>query len=115
MGIDHRPLHREALLAAIPAGHPLAATDRIPHTHDLDGEPFIMYSPAEASYFYEVLVGVFRSAEVTPRYVHHLSQVHTILALVRARLGLALAPKAAAVLGLDGSCCARWLGSKASR
>ncbi|WP_267715988.1 LysR substrate-binding domain-containing protein [Streptomyces sp. CoH17] len=102
IGLDHRPLHREALLAAIPAGHPLAAPDRTPHVRDLDGEPFIMYSPAEASYFYEVLVGVFRSAGVAPRYVHHLSQVHTILALVRAGLGLALVPKAATALGLDG-------------
>ncbi|WP_326812956.1 LysR substrate-binding domain-containing protein [Streptomyces scopuliridis] len=101
-GLDHRPLHREALLAAIPAGHPLAAPDRVPHVRDLDGEPFVMYSPSEARYFYEVLVGVFRGAGIAPRYVHHLSQVHTILALVRAGLGLALVPRAAEALGLDG-------------
>ncbi|CAM5393489.1 LysR family transcriptional regulator OS=Streptomyces antimycoticus OX=68175 GN=SANT12839_007830 PE=3 SV=1 [Streptomyces antimycoticus] len=90
------------MLAAIPAGHPLAAPDRVPHVRDLDGEPFVMYSPAEARYFYEVLVGVFRGAGIMPRYVHHLSQVHTILALVRAGLGLALVPRAAETLGLDG-------------
>ncbi|MFI6703531.1 LysR family transcriptional regulator [Streptomyces sp. NPDC050509] len=102
IGLDHRPLHREALLAAIPAGHPLAAPDRKPHVRDLDEEPFIMYSPAEASYFYEVLVGVFRGAGIAPWYLHHLSQVHTILALVRAGLGLALVPQAAEALRLDG-------------
>ncbi|WP_051161923.1 LysR substrate-binding domain-containing protein [Nocardia brevicatena] len=101
-GLAHRPLYRESLLAAIPAEHPLAAPNRIPHVHDLDGEPFIMYSPAEARYFYEVLVGVFRSAGIAPRYVQHLSQVHTILALVRAGLGLALVPRAAEAIGLDG-------------
>ncbi|CAM5426615.1 LysR family transcriptional regulator OS=Streptomyces antimycoticus OX=68175 GN=SANT12839_007830 PE=3 SV=1 [Streptomyces antimycoticus] len=101
-GLEHCPLHREALLAAIPAGHPLAAPDRVPHVRDLDGEPFVMYSPAEARYFYEVLVGVFRGAGIMPRYVHHLSQVHTIRALVRAGLGLALVPRAAETLGLDG-------------
>ncbi|MFF9747791.1 LysR family transcriptional regulator [Streptomyces albidoflavus] len=101
-GIAHHPLHREALLVAVPAGHPLAAPDRVPHISDLDGEPFVMYSPAEARYFYEVLVGVFRRAEVVPRYVHYLSQVHTILALVRAELGLALVPRAAEALKLDG-------------
>ncbi|MEU6942876.1 LysR substrate-binding domain-containing protein, partial [Streptomyces rubiginosohelvolus] len=69
---------------------------------DLDGEPFVMYSPAEARYFYEVLVGVFRQVEIVPHYVHYLSQVHTILALVRAGLGLALVPRAAETLKLDG-------------
>lgn len=101
-GLAHRPLYREPLLAAIPAGHPLAAPHRTLHVHDLDGEPFVMYSPAEARYFYEVLVGVFRSAGIAPRYVQHLSQVHTILALVRAELGLALVPRAAEAIGLDG-------------
>ncbi len=98
----HRPLYREPLLAAIPAEHPLAVPDRTLHVHDLDGEPFVMYSPAEARYFYEVLVGVFRSTGIAPRYVQHLSQVHTILALVRAGLGLALVPRAAEAFGLDG-------------
>lgn len=101
-GLEHRPLHREALLVAIPADHPLAAPDRAPHLRDLDGEPFVMYSPTEARYFHEVLVGVFRGAGIAPRYVHHLSQVHTILALVRAGLGLALVPQAATALRLDG-------------
>lgn len=101
-GLAHRPLHREALLVAIPTGHPLADPDRQPHVRDLDGEPFVMYSPAEARYFYEVLAGVFRGAGVLPWYVHHVSQVHTILALVRAGLGLALVPRAAEALGLDG-------------
>ncbi|MEV0087477.1 LysR substrate-binding domain-containing protein [Saccharopolyspora sp. NPDC050642] len=101
-GLEHCPLHQEALLAAIPAGHPLAAPGRVLHVRDLDGQPFVMYSPTEARYFHEVLVGVFRSAGVAPRYVHHLTQVHTILALVRAGLGLALVPQAAEALGLDG-------------
>ncbi|GAA5051807.1 LysR family transcriptional regulator [Nocardia callitridis] len=101
-GLAHRSLYRESLLAAIPIGHPLAAQEHLPHVRDLDGEPFVMYSPAEARYFYEVLVGVFRGAGIAPRYVQHLSQVHTIMALVRAGLGLALVPRAAEAIGLDG-------------
>ncbi|MEU5357860.1 LysR substrate-binding domain-containing protein [Streptomyces albidoflavus] len=56
---------------------------------------------AEARYSHEALVGVFRRAEVVPRYGHQLSQLHTILALVRAELGLALVPRAAETLKLD--------------
>ncbi|QIZ37617.1 LysR family transcriptional regulator [Saccharopolyspora sp. ASAGF58] len=102
VGLSGHLLHREALLAAVPAGHQLADPARALHLHDLDGQPFVMYSPTEARYFHEVLVGVFRGAGIAPRYVHHLSQVHTILALVRAGLGLALVPQAATALGLDG-------------
>lgn len=101
-GLHGHLLHREALLAAVPVDHPLADPDRPLHLRDLDGLPFVMYSPTEARYFHEVLVGEFRSAGIAPHYVHHLSQVHTILALVRARLGLALVPQAATALGLDG-------------
>lgn len=101
-GVDQHLVHREPLLAAVPAGHPLAGPGRPLHLRDLDGLPFVMYSPTEARYFHEVLVGIFRGAGIAPRYVHHLTQVHTILALVRAGLGLALVPRAATALGLDG-------------
>lgn len=102
VGLSGVVLHREALLAAVPADHRFADPARALHVHDLDDQPFVMYSPTEARYFHEVLVGVFRSAGIAPRYVNHLSQVHTILALVRAGLGFALVPQAATAFGLDG-------------
>ncbi|MFN5457160.1 LysR substrate-binding domain-containing protein, partial [Bradyrhizobium sp.] len=45
-----------------------------------------------------LLVSQFMRAEVLPRYVQHLSQIHSILAMVRAGLGLAIVPEAAASL-----------------
>jgi DNA-binding transcriptional LysR family regulator len=57
-----------------------------------------MYSPYEARYFHDLLVAQFSRAEVLPRYVQHLSQIHSILAMVRAGLGLAIVPAAAASL-----------------
>jgi DNA-binding transcriptional LysR family regulator len=65
---------------------------------DFDGQPFIMYSPYEARYFHDLLVTHFSRAEVLPRYVQHMSQIHSILAMVRAGLGLAIVPNAAASL-----------------
>jgi DNA-binding transcriptional LysR family regulator len=38
---------------------------------------------------------------VTPAYVQHMSQIHSMLALVRAGLGAALVPEAATNLRLD--------------
>lgn len=100
-GLEASLLQREPLVLAVPSHHRLAEERIHPQVKDLDGEPFIMYSPAEARYFYELLVSIFLDNGIAPRYVQHISQVHTILALVRAGLGIALVPLAAAHMGID--------------
>jgi DNA-binding transcriptional LysR family regulator len=92
---------REPLLAALPAEHRLAK-GRLPKLTDFDCQPLVMYSPYEAQYFYDLLAAIFSKASVAPRYVQHVSQVHAILALVRAGLGGALVPAAAASLRFQG-------------
>ena len=87
----------EPLLAAIPKKHPLAAVETV-SIKDFDDQPFVMYSPYEARYFHDLLVSMFTRADVLPRYVQHLSQIHSILAMVRAGLGVAIVPEAAASL-----------------
>ena len=74
----------EPLLVAAPDGHAFAAADAV-SINDLDGQPFVMYSPYESRYFYDLLVTQFTRAEILPRYVQHLSQIHSILAMVRVR------------------------------
>jgi DNA-binding transcriptional LysR family regulator len=91
----------EPLLAAIPQRHPLGRKTRL-SIRDLDGQNFVMYSPFESRYFYDLLVAQFSTARIAPRYVQHLSQIHSILALVRAGLGLALVPNSAAALRFTG-------------
>ena len=91
----------EPLLAAIPEDHPLAEADNIA-LEDLNGQPFVMYSPFEARYFHDLLVAQFTRAEILPRYVQHLTQIHSILALVCAGLGLAVVPAAATGLNFRG-------------
>lgn len=100
--LAERGADRESLLAAIPNDHPLAAGDGPIRLADLDGQPFIMYSPVEARYFYELLISLFRQAGVTPVYAQYLSQVHSVLALVNGGWGLALVPAAAARLRYAG-------------
>ncbi|WP_441960979.1 LysR family transcriptional regulator [Mycolicibacterium houstonense] len=101
-GLAASLLQREPLVLAVPSSHRLADDRMHPHVKDLDGEAFIMYSPAEARYFYELLVSIFLDSGIAPRYVQHISQVHTILALVRAGLGVGLVPLAAVNMGIDG-------------
>jgi DNA-binding transcriptional LysR family regulator len=101
-GIVSRPLLHEQLVAAMPAGHPLAEQARPVTLNDLDGQDFVMYSPVEARYFNELLISTFTIAGATPRYVQFVTQVHTMLVLVRSGIGIALVPASAATLHPEG-------------
>jgi DNA-binding transcriptional LysR family regulator len=87
----------EPLLAAIPRKHALASREVL-SIKDFDGQPFVMYSPYESRYFHDLLVALFTQADILPRYVQHVGQIHSILALVRAGLGASIVPAAAANL-----------------
>jgi DNA-binding transcriptional LysR family regulator len=100
-GIQSILVAAEPLLVAVPEDHALAATEEF-LLADIDGQPFVMFSPYESRYFHDLLLSQFTRAGVLPRFVQHLSQVHSILALVRAGLGLAIVPAAAASLNFRG-------------
>jgi DNA-binding transcriptional LysR family regulator len=101
-GLVSRPLLHEQLIAALPLEHPLAGITRQLTLSDLDGQDVIMYSPVQARYFNELLISTFTIAGTTPRYVQYVTQVHTMLVLVRSGIGLALVPASAATLHPDG-------------
>ena len=105
--IDKRDLDvacvaREPLLLAVSSKHRFAA-GRAPTMKDLAGEPFITFSPVDGRYFYELIERMFRKAGITARYVQHISQVHSILALVSAGIGIALVPETARKLHFEGA------------
>lgn len=84
----------ERLMAALPEDHPLARAPSL-SLRDFAGEPFIMYAPYEARYFHDLVIELFARSGLLPDYVQHLSQIHSILALVRAGLGVSIVPEAA--------------------
>lgn len=92
---------REPLVAAVASNHALARKSRV-KLADFAGQPFVMYSPHEARFFYDVVAATFNQAGVAPRYVQYMSQIHSILALVKSGLGSAIVPEAAASLHFDG-------------
>jgi DNA-binding transcriptional LysR family regulator len=101
-GLVSRPLLHEQLIAALPEEHPLAGLNRQLTLNDLDDQDVIMYSPLQARYFNELLISTFTIAGATPRYVQYVTQVHTMLVLVRSGIGIALVPASAATLHPDG-------------
>ncbi len=88
---------REPLLLAVPADHRLARKPK-PTIRDLHEQPLIAYSPTESRYFHDLVTVLLREADVRPREVQQLSQIHSMLGLVQAGLGLALVPASAAAL-----------------
>jgi DNA-binding transcriptional LysR family regulator len=92
---------REPLVAALSENHP-RAQGPLPTLMDFDRAPFIMYSPVEARYFHDLVAGTFFRAGVNPDYIQYLSQIHSILALVKVGLGAALVPEAATTLQFKG-------------
>ncbi|MGV0744239.1 LysR substrate-binding domain-containing protein [Mycolicibacterium sp. XJ870] len=101
-GLVSRPLLHEQLIAALPADHPLVEVGRQLTLNDLDGQDMVMYSPLQARYFNELLISAFTIAGATPRYVQYVTQVHTMLVLVRSGIGIALVPASAATLHPEG-------------
>lgn len=95
--IAYLPLLRERLLLAAPRDHELAAGRR-PALRDLDGQPFVTWSPRGGDYFLDLLASLFRAGKVAPRTVQRVNETHTMLALVAAGLGLALVPESARAL-----------------
>ncbi|MEJ3748157.1 LysR substrate-binding domain-containing protein [Actinomycetes bacterium KLBMP 9797] len=91
----------EGHVGRAPRGHPLTTLGRPPRLADLAEHDVVTYSPSEAWYFYELVVTAFHQARLTPRYVQHISQVHTVLAVVNACLGVALVPRSASALRLE--------------
>lgn len=91
----------EPLVAALPSGDPRLDKPSL-SLSDFDGSPMVMYSPEGAGYFHDMLTGMFDAADVSPHFIQHMSQIHSMLALVHARIGAAVVPEAAMKLHFSG-------------
>lgn len=111
VGLLRPPVHRmefnkaqvmaEPLVAALPASDPRLDRAKL-QLSDFDGQPLIMYSPEGAGYFHDMLAAMFDEADVSPVFVQHMSQIHSMLALVHAGIGAAIVPRAATRLHFEG-------------
>ncbi|MCO4863379.1 LysR family transcriptional regulator [Cupriavidus sp. WGlv3] len=93
-GLQWRLAVSEPLQLAMPAGHTLAQRAQIGRK-DLAGLPFIQYSATEGKYFHDLIGAVLAGTSRPPRVVQQMSQTHSVIALVRAGLGVALVPASA--------------------
>jgi DNA-binding transcriptional LysR family regulator len=89
-GISAELVRREALVAALPSGHPLASRKVIPLAL-MAKEPFVMFPRVRGPAYFDQLVRLCNDAGFTPRIVQEAPQLD-IVSLVAAGLGVALLP-----------------------
>jgi len=98
---EHRIVARERLMVAMPKGHPLSRQNTVAwrdlHRHDM-----LMYESREGQYFHNLVSSRLILDDIHPNFVQHLSQIHSILALVRAGVGIAVVPAGARLMEMSG-------------
>jgi DNA-binding transcriptional LysR family regulator len=55
-------------------------------------EPFVMFTKSDAPLFHDRVEALCRQAGFAPRVVQHATQIHTVVGLVGAGLGVAVVP-----------------------
>ncbi len=100
-GLCVEKLVDEPFVLALPADHPLCGRDRIDLTA-LNGLPYVLFGASGWRPFHEMLVGFFRARGVAPKVVQYMNSTLSVLALVRAGIGVSLVPAGATSLRLDG-------------
>lgn len=96
----HRLLLQEHLLLALPADHALTRRPDIAWS-DLNGCDMVMYEGRSGEYFHNLVSSRLMHDRIRPRIVQELSQIHSMLALVRAGVGLAVVPASATRLRMS--------------
>ncbi|MBB2200690.1 LysR family transcriptional regulator [Gluconacetobacter tumulisoli] len=98
--IERRRIVTEPMLAAIPEDHPMAALEVVMPA-DLEGQELIMYSVLGGGYFHDLVHRLLVGSGIQPRLVHHMTQIHALLSLVKTGMGIALIPRSASRLGIS--------------
>jgi DNA-binding transcriptional LysR family regulator len=96
-----RVLSREPLVAALPAGHPLARSPRL-SLAALADERLVIFPRQLAPGYYDTIVSLFQRAGLGLRIGHETEHVQVILALVAGGFGVSLVPGSIRDLGFRG-------------
>ncbi len=82
---------REPIVCVLPEEHPLAAHERIPVSMLAD-EPFVLQPPQRGSGYYVQLMRLCLASGFSPNVIQEVSEMHTIVSLVAAGMGVSLVP-----------------------
>lgn len=96
------PVLDEPMLAALPAGHPLAAGQGDLALAGLAAEPFILYRRQNGPGLYDAILTACREQGFNPAVAQEAPRLPSTLALVAAGLGVSIVPASMRRLGGEG-------------
>jgi DNA-binding transcriptional LysR family regulator len=91
-GLTITPIHSERFVLVVPKGHRFA-NSRPFRLNELEHEPFIAYARRYAPGFYDRWIQIFTNAGFSPNIVQETGEMETMLAMVAAGVGIAVAPQ----------------------
>ncbi|HYB27665.1 MAG TPA: LysR substrate-binding domain-containing protein [Solirubrobacteraceae bacterium] len=100
-GLQVQTVLRERTVAALPAGHELAALSRVP-LRRLAAEPLVLFPRDQAPGFHDLLIDSLAGAGAAPRVIQYAPEMLTIMGLVAAGTGVSLVPASVSRLALEG-------------
>lgn len=84
-------VRREPIVCVLPEGHPLTLHERI-SVPLLANEPFVLQSRQRGGGYYAQLTNVCLAAGFSPNVIQEVTEMHTIVSLVAAGMGVSLVP-----------------------
>jgi DNA-binding transcriptional LysR family regulator len=85
------PIMEDPLVLALPAMHPLAQRKALKLRAVAD-DPFVMFGKGASALFHERIQAMCERAGFQPKVVQNATQIHTVVGLVGAGLGVAIVP-----------------------
>lgn len=101
-GIAALSVHRDRLMAVLPADHHLAKGDGAVAMTDLAREPFVLRPRGSGAGYYEQVFELCARAGFVPNIVQEAAEPPTTLGLVAAGLGITVAPASQRAIGFAG-------------
>ncbi|MDF3812445.1 MULTISPECIES: LysR family transcriptional regulator [Rhodopseudomonas] len=84
-------VHKEPYQLFLPASHPLASKSKLA-LGDLDGADFVTYSKRNAPGYAATLADALQQSGIRPAATHEASDMYSLMSLVSAGVGIAIAP-----------------------
>jgi LysR family transcriptional regulator, benzoate and cis,cis-muconate-responsive activator of ben and cat genes len=97
-------LREEALVAAIPAAHPLAAEAGPVRLEEIAAEPLILYPRAPRPSYADQVLGLFHDRGFRPRIAQEARELQIAIGLVAAEEGLCIVPESVQKAKVDDIC-----------
>lgn len=101
-GLRLEPLFAEEMVAALPAGHPLAATGARLALGALSEETFVFYRRPTGPGLYDAIVSACLAAGFSPTVGQEAPRMTSTLSLVAAGLGVSIVPASMQRMNVEG-------------